>query len=149
MASTRASEGWPPVAEEEEEEVERDDALALGVEEAAAFAVEAARRAGMRPAMQAAISECERRRTIQIAFNTKHGITPATIEKAINLGIEEFAEAQEVVMQAAGQSEEEFAFASYISDLEQQMESAARNLEFEKAAMIRDKIKELKNVASH
>jgi excinuclease ABC subunit B len=100
------------------------------------------------PAMRSAIAECERRRKIQIEFNTRHGITPTTIEKAINLGIEEFAEAKEVVMEASGQSEEEFAFASYLSDLEQQMESAARNLEFEKAAKIRDKIKELKNVAS-
>jgi excinuclease ABC subunit B len=101
------------------------------------------------PAMRSAIAECERRRKIQTAFNTKHGITPTTIEKAINVGIEEFAEAQDLVMRAAGQSEEEFAFATYLSDLEGQMESAARNLEFEKAAKIRDKIKELKNVTSH
>ena len=96
------------------------------------------------PAMKSAISECERRRKIQIAFNIQHGITPTTIEKAINLGIEEFAQAEDLVMQAAGQTEEEFAYASYLSDLEAQMESAARNLEFEKAARIRDKIKEMK-----
>jgi len=101
------------------------------------------------PAMKFAISECERRRKIQIEFNTKHGITPTTILKAINLGIEEFAEAESVVMEASGQTEEEFAQATYISDLEQQMEAAARNLEFEKAAKIRDKIKEIKNVAGH
>jgi len=111
------------------------------------------------PAMKMAISECERRRKIQIEFNTKHGITPTTIEKAINLGIEEFAEAEAVVMEASGQSEEEFAHATYLSDLEQQMEAAARNLEFEKAAKIRDKIKALipdtyrgsekKNVTGH
>ena len=101
------------------------------------------------PAMKSAISECERRRKIQTEFNAEHGITPTTIEKAINLGIEEFAEAQAMVMEASGQSEEEFAFAAYLSDLEGQMESAARNLEFEKAARIRDKIKEMKNVASH
>ena len=99
--------------------------------------------------MKAAIGECERRRKIQMEFNAKHGITPTTIEKAINLGIEEFAEAENVVLQAAGQSEEEFAHANYLSDLETQMEAAARNLEFEKAAKIRDKIKELKNVTSH
>jgi excinuclease ABC subunit B len=96
------------------------------------------------PAMASAISECERRRKIQVDFNTRHGITPTSIEKAINLGIEEFAEAQETVMEASGQTEEEFAMANYLSDLERQMESAARNLEFEKAARIRDKIKELK-----
>jgi len=96
------------------------------------------------PAMRFAISECDRRRKIQVEFNTNNGITPTTIAKAINLGIEEFAQAHDLVMQAAGQSEEEFAFATYLSDLEQQMEAAARNLEFEKAAKIRDKIKELK-----
>ena len=65
------------------------------------------------------------------------------IEKAINRGIEEFAEAEEVVLAAAGQTEEEFAQSTYLSDLEHRMEAAARNLEFEKAARIRDKIKEL------
>ena len=54
-----------------------------------------------------------------------------------------------VRIKVAGQTEEEFAQATYISDLEQQMEAAARNLEFEKAAKIRDKIKEIKNVAGH
>jgi len=101
------------------------------------------------PAMRSAISECERRRKIQIEFNTRHGITPTTIEKAINLGIEEFAEAQELVLESSGQTEEEFAMANRISDLEGQMESAARNLEFEKAARIRDKIKELNNATRH
>jgi excinuclease ABC subunit B len=101
------------------------------------------------PAMKAAISECERRRKIQIAFNTEHGITPTTIKRAIKLGIEEFAQAQNVVMEAAGQSEEEYALETYLSDLERQMELAARNLEFEKAAKIRDKIKELGHVTSH
>ncbi|MDE1920980.1 MAG: excinuclease ABC subunit UvrB [Candidatus Omnitrophica bacterium] len=98
--------------------------------------------------MKSAIAECERRRKIQMEFNAKHGITPTSIAKAINLGIEEYAEAEDMVMEASGQTDEEFAFSNYISDLEGQMEAAARNLEFEKAARIRDKIKELKNVAS-
>jgi len=95
------------------------------------------------PAMKFAISECERRRKIQVEFNVKHGITPTTIEKAINLGIEEFAQAEELAMEATGQTEEEYAMTTHISELERQMESAARNLEFEKAARIRDKIKKL------
>jgi len=100
------------------------------------------------PAMKSAISECERRRKIQMEFNTKHGITPTTIQKAISVGIEEFAEAEAVVMEASGQTEEEFAHATYLSSLEAQMEAAARNLEFEKAARLRDKIKDLKNIPS-
>ena len=100
-------------------------------------------------AMKEAIAECERRRKIQIEFNAKYGITPTTIKRAIKLGIEEFAQAQDVVMGAAGLSEEEYAMATYLSELEGQMALAARNLEFEKAARIRDKIKEFQNVARH
>jgi len=99
-------------------------------------------------AMKEAIAECERRRKIQIEFNTKHGITPTTIKRAIKLGIEEFAQAQDVVMGAVGLSEEEYAMATHLSELEGQMALAARNLEFEKAARIRDKIKEFKSIPS-
>lgn len=96
-------------------------------------------------AMKAAIDECERRRKIQMAFNAKHHITPRTIQKEIHKGIEELAqeEAQELVIGAVGQSAEEHAFFSFIAQLEREMELAARNLQFEKAALIRDKIKEL------
>ncbi len=97
-------------------------------------------------AMEATISECDRRRTIQLAFNKEHNITPQTIKKAIREGIEELAEeeAQEVILSAVGQSEEEYTFSNVISKLEREMELAARNLQFERAASIRDKIKEIK-----
>ncbi|MDP2653898.1 MAG: excinuclease ABC subunit UvrB [Candidatus Omnitrophota bacterium] len=98
------------------------------------------------PAMQAAIEECERRRTIQIAFNKEHGITPTTIQKAIKLGIEEYAEeAEELVVSVIGENAEQYEINSFIAELERQMELAARNLEFEKAAKIRDRIKDLKD----
>jgi excinuclease ABC subunit B len=100
-------------------------------------------------AMKEAIDECERRRKIQIEFNEKHNITPATIKKAVREGIESLREdeAEHIVWDAAGQDEEEFALLSTISNLEMKMELAARNLEFEKAAVIRDKINELKRVS--
>jgi excinuclease ABC subunit B len=94
-------------------------------------------------AMRATISESERRRKIQQAFNEKYNISPRSIEKAIRQGIEELADAQETVMEAAGLSEEEYALSSIVVELEREMELAARNLQFEKAALIRDKIKEL------
>ena len=99
-------------------------------------------------AMQEAMDECERRRKIQLAFNKKHGITPTTIEKAIKKGIEELSEekAEKFVLEVAGQDEEEFAVLSLVADLEKQMETAARNLQFEKAAVIRDKIQEIKDL---
>lgn len=99
-------------------------------------------------AMKDAIEECDRRRKIQIEFNKAHGITPTTIQKAIKEGIAEFhseKDAEFVMREMTGQSEEEFVFGKYIADLEHDMELAARNLEFEKAAMIRDKIEELKS----
>ncbi len=96
-------------------------------------------------AMQKTISECERRRKIQLEFNNKHHITPQTIKKAIQEGIGDLAEeGQDVVLESVGQSSEEFALSNYISDLEREMELAARNLQFEKAAVIRDKINEVR-----
>lgn len=96
------------------------------------------------PAMKATIQENERRRQIQMAFNKKHKITPTTIKKAIRQGIEEFDEAEEVVLDCIGKDREDFMFSQIVSDLEREMELSARNLEFEKAALLRDKIKELK-----
>lgn len=96
------------------------------------------------PAMKQAMCECERRRKIQIEYNTKHGITATTISKAIKEGLEQFADAEEIVRDVVGQTEEEFEIGNLVSELERQMELAARNLEFEKAAKLRDKIKSLK-----
>lgn len=96
-------------------------------------------------AMRLTIDECDRRRKIQIAFNEKHGITPTTIKRAIKDGIEGLSEeAQELVLDVVGQSREEYTLTHYISELEREMESSARNLQFEKAAKIRDKIEEIK-----
>lgn len=96
-------------------------------------------------AMRKTISECDRRRKIQLEFNKNHNITPKTIKKAISEGIADLAEEdiQEVVLESTGQSAEEYAMSNYLSELEREMESAARNLQFEKAAVIRDRIQEL------
>ena len=101
-------------------------------------------------AMKATMSECERRRKIQIKFNEDHHIKPATIKKIVKEGIEDFAadSAEEVVMRVIGQNKEEYTLSNYITDLERDMETAARNLQFEKAAKIRDKIVELKDGTS-
>ncbi|NLE65304.1 MAG: excinuclease ABC subunit UvrB [Elusimicrobia bacterium] len=98
-------------------------------------------------AMRRTISECDRRRKIQSEFNQKNGITPRTIERAIRTGIEEWADAEEIVREVTGEEKEAYEFGRYVDDLERQMELAARNLEFEKAARLRDQIAELKKVA--
>jgi len=94
--------------------------------------------------MKKAIAESNRRRVIQLGFNKNNGIVPRSIEKAIRQGIEDLAEAEEFVVNLTGQERETYELNKYISELEYEMELAARNLQFEKAAALRDKIKELK-----
>lgn len=98
--------------------------------------------------MQRAIKESQRRKKIQLAFNQKNKITPRTIQKAVKQGIEDLARADDYAANLTGQKKDEYELARYISELEYAMEMAARNLQFEKAASIRDQIKELKNAIS-
>jgi excinuclease ABC subunit B len=95
--------------------------------------------------MKQAIAESIRRRKIQLEFNRKYKITPRSIQKAIKEGIEDLAEAESYVAELTGQARDEYELNKYISELEYEMELAARNLQFEKAAAIRDKIKNLRD----
>lgn len=94
--------------------------------------------------MKRAINEMSRRREIQLEFNKKNKITPKTIQKAIRDGIELIKESRELVAEAAGQSVDDYERESVIADLESEMELCARNLQFERAAKLRDEIKRLK-----
>lgn len=94
--------------------------------------------------MKKAVSESSRRRKIQLEFNTKNKITPRSIQKAINAGIEGLLEAETFVEGLTGESIQEHELNIYISELEYEMGLAARNLQFEKAAALRDKIQEIK-----
>jgi excinuclease ABC subunit B len=98
------------------------------------------------PQMQQAMDETERRRQIQLEYNKKHGITPQTIRKAIRRGIELELKARKTVREAANpeQDEETFDKQEVLAQLEKLMLEAAQNLEFEKAADLRDRIKQLK-----
>ncbi len=102
-------------------------------------------------AMKDTIRECDRRRKIQTEYNKAHNITPQSIQKAINEGIEDISgeQAEVLVMESVGQNDEEFALGQFVAELEREMEQAARNLQFEKAAKIRDKISEFKNESSN
>ena len=64
--------------------------------------------------------------------------------KAIKQGIEDSQDVAEFVQELTGESVEQYQLHKYISTLEYEMELAARNLQFEKAAAIRDKIREIK-----
>jgi excinuclease ABC subunit B len=97
--------------------------------------------------MQGAIDEIMRRRKIQEDFNKDHGITPQGIRKAIR-DITERVKAAAVAEKKATYDAEKPAsredIARLVSDLESQMKKAAKALEFEKAALIRDRIVELR-----
>ncbi|MGI6127261.1 MAG: excinuclease ABC subunit UvrB [Planifilum sp.] len=97
--------------------------------------------------MRKAIDETERRRRIQQAFNEKHGIVPQTVRKAVREVIEATKVAEEKApygkaLDVASMGKKERR--NLISQLEREMKEAARNLEFERAAELRDMIIELK-----
>ncbi len=94
-------------------------------------------------AMRQTISECDRRRKLQLKFNEANGITPRSVQKAIKTGIEAWADVEGFVREIAGQEKEEYEMGQEIATLQRQMELAARNLEFEKAAKLRDRIQAL------
>lgn len=98
----------------------------------------------MTQSIDKAVSESSRRRKIQLAFNAQHKITPKGIQKAIRQGIETLQEAEELTQDLVDLPKEEYELRSYLAELEYEMELAARNLQFEEAARLRDKIKELK-----
>jgi excinuclease ABC subunit B len=95
--------------------------------------------------MKGAIDETYRRRKVQEAYNREHGITPQSIRKAIRditdrvKAVAETRAPYEAVTPASKDQ-----MARLIKELESQMKAAARNLEFEKAALLRDRIVDLR-----
>jgi excinuclease ABC subunit B len=102
--------------------------------------------------MKRAIAETERRRAKQVKFNQEHGIVPVSIHKAIRDLTDELAEAGKVVAESRGDYRAKGSglprgeLQKIISDLEKQMKEAAKDLEFEKAAALRDEMYELKTL---
>lgn len=104
--------------------------------------------------MQACIDETERRRTKQLAYNTEHGITPETVKKGMRTILESIAEKDYVTPSVVAET-----LPDYGGDLKQipklikkmrkemrkEMLAAARELDFEKAAELRDRIKQLED----
>src|SRR5207247_3462391 len=94
--------------------------------------------------MQRAMDETQRRRTLQLEYNERHGITPETVRSAIGAGIEEEIAAHKFVQEVAGQGGDNYVTQEYLEELHGEMLGAAANLEFERAAQLRDRIAELK-----
>ena len=97
-------------------------------------------------AMEAAISETERRRKIQQEYNEKHGITPKSVSKSIRDVIEatHVAEEEESYKNKKASEMTKKELSEYIRKLETEMKQAAKDLQFERAASLRDKIFEYK-----
>lgn len=96
--------------------------------------------------MRAAIDETMRRRKLQEQFNLEHGITPETVKRVIKSGIETAAQAHKKARgMIRGEVSEQVVTDEYLELLEKEMLQAAEDLEFERAASLRDRIEELRS----
>jgi excinuclease ABC subunit B len=99
--------------------------------------------------MRLALTETERRRTIQEAYNREHGITPASIVKRIDDASMSVYTRDYVTVGLTADQEGAFRtqaeLDAHVAELQSQMKAAAANLEFEKAAALRDRVRQLKN----
>lgn len=93
--------------------------------------------------MAVTIEETKRRREIQSKYNEENGIVPKTIVKEVRDSIETLKPADEEVVFGIAESEDEYEVQNNIETLQKEMMEAAQNLQFERAAQLRDKIKEL------
>ena len=102
----------------------------------------------MTDSMRLAIQETERRRTVQMAYNEEHGITPKTIQKSVRdlISISKKVAAEEMRMEKDPESMSRKELEKLAKDIEKQMKKAAAELNFEAAAELRDKMIELKKM---
>jgi len=94
--------------------------------------------------MQRAIDETMRRRELQLKYNADHGITPRTVQSAIDNVIENEVAAHKLAIEAAGLNAEDYVTEEYLEELQAEMLRWAKELDFEGAAQLRDRIAELK-----
>jgi excinuclease ABC subunit B len=102
----------------------------------------------MTASMTKAIEETSRRRRTQVEYNERNGITPQSIIKPIDMSLVAVAEGDYVTVSVEADDDVEQMTTEqrdrFITELEQRMRDAARKFEFEKAAQLRDRLKELK-----
>jgi excinuclease ABC subunit B len=104
----------------------------------------------MTDSMRRAIDETDRRRAIQRAYNEENGITPQSVLSQVEMGLAHILKAEygEVVEEEAAEIPEfatQAELDAYIAKLETEMRESAKKFEFEKAARLRDSIKELRD----
>ncbi|MEM7454927.1 MAG: excinuclease ABC subunit UvrB [Planctomycetota bacterium] len=101
----------------------------------------------MTEAMKNAIQETERRRALQSAYNEKHGITPHTVIREVNASIESDLAAHREANQAIeGSGETKIITEEYVAGLQKEMLEAAEELDFERAARLRDKVTQMQGM---
>jgi excinuclease ABC subunit B len=96
--------------------------------------------------MQKAIDETNRRRKIQLDFNKKHNIKPETIKKEIRKGLAEEIKARQTARKAARFEADEYERVELAGQIEKEMLEAAETLDFERAAFLRDQLRELREL---
>jgi excinuclease ABC subunit B len=100
--------------------------------------------------MRDALAETERRRVVQAEYNREHGITPESIKKSIRELLETVPERDYYTVELPKQTEPRWesaaALAAHVAELEGAMREAAKRLDFERAAELRDRIKALKKI---
>ena len=97
-------------------------------------------------AMKNAMQETDRRRSLQIAYNKKHGITPQTIIKPIGTDIAQTIRSRKEATDAVARNDKTvYITEELIEELQTEMLKAAEDLEFERAGILRDRIGQLKN----
>jgi excinuclease ABC subunit B len=95
--------------------------------------------------MQKLISITEYRRRRQIEYNTKHKITPTSVQRAVQESLHTILKGREIAESVVREAGGDFSVTEVLRELEQEMEIASANLEFERAALLRDQIMELKS----
>ena len=98
--------------------------------------------------IQRFLAVCEYRRKKQVAYNTAHGITPRSVTRALEDSLSSQQEQRDVATGMLNEAAGDFDVTETIRELESQMIEASNKLEFEKAALYRDQINELKRMVS-
>ncbi len=95
--------------------------------------------------MQALISISEYRRAKQMEYNEAHGITPQTVRRAVQESLHTILRGREVESSVIREAGGDFSLTELLRELEEEMQQASANLEFERAALLRDQIMEVKS----
>jgi excinuclease ABC subunit B len=95
--------------------------------------------------MEALMSITEYRRAKQMEYNEKHGITPQTVRRAVQESLHTILRGREIAASIIQEAGGDFNVTELLRELEQEMQEASANLEFERAALLRDQIMEVKS----